>query len=273
MGRRLADHRAGDAARGAHLRRRPRRARRTGAGAVPRRLRRRAVPVERRRLSPDGIRPTETGPDPHPGRRLVSRGAARLRHARRGRARLSGERGAARRRRVDVCRGSSRTADDRRRSPRLRAPRSRDLQRGDRLRHAVRDLPPEHRAEQPGGARRAPPRVRGHDLRAEDDEPAARGGARGAAPGGDHRPAHRLPQPPIPGAGDGPRAAAAHAVQAAPVAAVHRRGPLQGDQRLARARGWRPRAAVRRAFPQAPHPRSRLRVPLGRRRVPGAHHV
>ena len=48
---------------------------------------------------------------------------------------------------------------------------------------------------------------------------------------------------------------------------------FKADQRHARPRGRRSRAAVRGALPEAPHPRGRLHLPLGRRRVPGADHL
>jgi hypothetical protein len=48
---------------------------------------------------------------------------------------------------------------------------------------------------------------------------------------------------------------------------------LQSDQRHARARRGRSRAAICRALPEAPHPRSGLCVSLGRRRIPRADYV
>ena len=51
---------------------------------------------------------------------------------------------------------------------------------------------------------------------------------------------------------------------------LHRHRSLQGDQRHAGARDRRPRPARGRGVPAAQHPRGGLRVPLGRRRVPGA---
>ena len=184
--------------------------------------------------------------------------------------------------RASVRRDPARAAHDRRRPHRVRDVRSRDLQRdgdgarladADERRVRVRDHHRQRRALHVLRARHPSARVRGHDLRAADDEPTPRVGARGAAAGVDHRSADRLPQPQVPRAGDVPRAAAAQAVQPRDVAAVHRHRSVQGDQRLARPRRRRSRAPVRGALPEAPHPGSRLRVSLGRRRVPRPDHL
>ena len=80
------------------------------------------------------------------------------------------------------------------------------------------------------------------------DQPASRVGTGRAARAGHQGCADRLPQPAILRRGDRQGNPAAPPLRDPAVAAVHRREPLQGHQRHARARGGRPRAPARRRF-------------------------
>ena len=105
-------------------------------------------------------------------------------------------------------------------------------------------------------------------LGAAAHEPPARGGAEQAPPHGHHRSADRVPEPPLLRRDHRPRAAAASPLRDSDVGALRRRRSVQGRQRYARPRRGRPRAAGSGGVSPEQYPRGRLRVPVGRRRVP-----